>query len=104
MPRYDYQCAKGHVFEFERPFGSSSEPKSCPECGSKKLERLLVPPPVQFKGSGWYKTDNRKPSAAPKAEETRTEPAKETKPAPADKSAPEKPRTEPKTESKKDAA
>lgn len=59
MPRYDYQCGKGHVFEFERPFGSANEPKSCPECGSKKLERLLVPPAVQFKGSGWYKTDSR---------------------------------------------
>lgn len=65
MPTFDFQCAKcKNVFEFVRPFGSKTVP-SCPECGSKKTEKLMTPPAVHFKGSGWYKTDSRKPSKAP---------------------------------------
>ena len=41
----------------------------CLECGSKNIEKLLSPPPVIFKGSGFYKTDDRK-STKPKTSET----------------------------------
>jgi putative FmdB family regulatory protein len=73
MPRYDYRCGKGHVFEFERPFGSNKKPRTCPTCGSKKLEKILTPPNVQFKGSGWYKTDS---AASTKVESKKAVPKK----------------------------
>lgn len=56
MPIYEYKCLKcGKVIEILQ---RSSEPhlKECPKCGSS-LKRLLSPPAIQFKGSGWYITD-----------------------------------------------
>ncbi len=59
MPTFDFQCAKcKNVFEFNRPFGSKANP-ACPNCASKKTEKLLSVPAIAFKGSGWYKTDSR---------------------------------------------
>ncbi len=82
MPTFDFRCAKcSTVFEFSRPFGSKTMP-ACPACGSKKTDKLLTPPPVHFKGAGWYKTDSRAASA-PKKEA----PAK-AKPDTADSTAP----------------
>ncbi|MBI2635761.1 zinc ribbon domain-containing protein [Candidatus Peregrinibacteria bacterium] len=81
MPSFDFQCrACQHVFEFARPFGSSAQP-ACPSCSSKRVEKLIAPPAVHFKGSGWYKTDSR-PVIKPekKKEEKKTEaPASEPK-------------------------
>jgi len=56
MPLYEYKCAKcGDVFELIQKF--SDEPLSeHPGCGGA-VERLLSPPALQFKGSGWYVTD-----------------------------------------------
>ncbi len=72
MPRFDFVCQKcGHTFEFSRPFGSKVQP-ACPECKSKKTEKMITPPAVHFKGSGWYKTDSRSGSAVPVK---KTEPA-----------------------------
>lgn len=81
MPTFDFQCGKCKAtFEFARPFGSDEYP-TCPECGSKKTEKLIATPAVHFKGSGWYKTDSRATSPAPKKnEEKKAEaPATETK-------------------------
>ncbi len=59
MPTFDFHCRKcKHVFEFSRPFGSIELP-ACTACGSKRTEKLIAPPAVHFKGSGWYKTDSR---------------------------------------------
>lgn len=59
MPTFDFQCRKcDHVFEHSRPFGSSELP-ACPACGSKRTEKMIAPPAIHFKGSGWYKTDSR---------------------------------------------
>ena len=56
MPLYEYKCAKcGHTFEKIEPV-SASESQKCPKCGAK-AQRLLSPPAIQFKGSGWYVTD-----------------------------------------------
>jgi putative FmdB family regulatory protein len=56
MPLYEYQCKKcGHRFEKIQKFSDKLITK-CPECGGK-VEQLLSPPAVQFKGSGWYVTD-----------------------------------------------
>ena len=55
MPIYEYRCAKGHTFEV---FQSMSEDPldACIEC-SAPAERVLSPPAVHFKGSGFYTTD-----------------------------------------------
>jgi putative FmdB family regulatory protein len=71
VPTFDFQCKKcSAVFEFSRPFGSEEKP-ACPACKSKRTEKLLTPPAVQFKGSGFYKTDSAKTVSAKKKEEVK---------------------------------
>ena len=63
MPTYDYVCdGCGHAFEL---FQSMTDPvkKTCPECGKKKLRRLIgAGGAIVFKGTGFYKTDYRSDS------------------------------------------
>jgi len=63
MPTYDYQCdACGHTFE-EFQSITADPLKKCPECGKKKLQRLISGgAAVLFKGSGFYQTDYRSES------------------------------------------
>jgi putative FmdB family regulatory protein len=63
MPTYDYQC-DACQYEFELFQSIKAEPeKKCPECGKKKLRRLIGPgAALVFKGSGFYKTDYRSES------------------------------------------
>ena len=62
MPLYEYQCQKcGHRFERIQRF-SDPQVKKCPQC-SGRVEQLLSPPAVQFKGSGWYVTDYARKSS-----------------------------------------
>ena len=59
MPLYEYLCKKcGHVFEKIVKF-SDKPIKKCPECGGS-VEQTISAPAVQFKGSGWYVTDDAK--------------------------------------------
>lgn len=66
MPIYEYRCAKcGHTFERMQKFSDPPVTK-CPECKGK-VEKLLSPPGLLFKGTGWYVTDysdSRKKAAA----------------------------------------
>jgi putative FmdB family regulatory protein len=83
MPTYDYVCdACGHEFELFQSIKAEPE-KKCPECGKKKLRRLIGPgAALVFKGSGFYKTDYRSESykKAAAAEKTaRTPPAAKDK-------------------------
>ncbi|MBK32943.1 MAG: FmdB family transcriptional regulator [Chloroflexi bacterium] len=58
MPKYDYHCdVCDQTFELKLPFGSSIH-QDCPECDSA-ARRLLTPPALVFKGSGFYKTAER---------------------------------------------
>jgi putative FmdB family regulatory protein len=79
VPLYEYKCIKcGHRFEkIERV--TAPHRQKCPKCGSK-AERLLSSPAIQFKGSGWYKTDYAVKSAGDsKSEKLEAGESKETK-------------------------
>ncbi len=56
MPIYEYECSvcKCH---FDKKQSYSDEPVAyCPQCKGKS-QRVMVPAPVIFKGSGFYVTD-----------------------------------------------
>jgi putative FmdB family regulatory protein len=74
MPLYEYQCqACGERVEVIQKL--SDPPYShCPKC-SGDMKKLLSAPAIQFKGSGFYKTDY---SSSPKTE-TKSESKSETK-------------------------
>ncbi len=63
MPTYDYVCdACEHAFELYQSIKDDPK-KQCPECGKKKLRRLIGPgAAIVFKGSGFYTTDYRSES------------------------------------------
>jgi putative FmdB family regulatory protein len=55
MPIYEYKCDNGHVFEVIQKM--SEEPlRKCEECGAPAA-RVLTPPAIHFKGSGFHNTD-----------------------------------------------
>lgn len=57
MPKYDYRCGAGH--QYEKREGFDAPPlQDCQVCG-EPARRVLTPPAIVFKGSGWYKTDSR---------------------------------------------
>jgi putative FmdB family regulatory protein len=60
VPIYEYQCEVcGHHFEVIQKF--SEEPvTSCAVCAGP-VRRVLSPPALVFKGSGWYVTDYASP-------------------------------------------
>jgi putative FmdB family regulatory protein len=83
MPKYDYHCENCDLtYELKLPFGSSVD-QECNEC-NKTARRLLTPPALVFKGSGFYKTSERASDSDGKAEKTKSKgtnkPATETKP------------------------
>jgi putative FmdB family regulatory protein len=59
MPTYEYRCTNcGRHTEVVQSF--SDDPLSeCPHCGQKALRKVFSPVGIVFKGSGFYKTDNR---------------------------------------------
>jgi putative FmdB family regulatory protein len=93
LPLYDYKCTScGNEYETREGFDAPSR-QPCPRCGNE-AKRVLHPPPIVFKGSGFYITDSRKGSQATLAENSRWDTsseankpkengASESKPAPA---------------------
>jgi putative FmdB family regulatory protein len=62
MPVYTYSCQKCGV-TFDRSQKFSDKPLTrCPECRTGRVKRVLTPPSIVFKGSGWYATDHRSAS------------------------------------------
>jgi putative FmdB family regulatory protein len=54
MPIYDYACDKcGHEFHAEQRI-TDAPLKTCPECRSRKVRRLISRTSFVLKGSGWY--------------------------------------------------
>ncbi len=93
MPLYEYLCeACGRTTEVIQAF---SDPPlvRCESCGGK-VKKLLSPPAVQFRGSGWYVTDYARSSSkrpekeAGKASEAATEAKPSPPPAPKKEPAP----------------
>ena len=68
MPLYEYECDDcGHRFERIRKF-SDPPLTTCPECDGP-IRKLLSPPAIQFKGTGWYVTDYARKSGDGRAAE-----------------------------------
>jgi putative FmdB family regulatory protein len=62
MPVYAYRCQSCGI-QFERQQKFEDKPLTrCPECRKGTVRRILQPPAIVFKGSGWYATDHRSPS------------------------------------------
>ncbi len=61
MPTYVYRCRScQRDIEVVQRFGEAPL-TTCSHCGGL-LQRLLFPPAIIFKGSGWYATDHKSPS------------------------------------------
>jgi len=97
MPLYEYLCHQcGQTFEVIQKF--SDEPLTTHQACGGEVERLISPPALQFKGSGWYVTDygrngshsgssDNKPKTDAKSD-SKSETKAESKPAPAASPAP----------------
>jgi putative FmdB family regulatory protein len=74
MPLHEYQCAQcGERVEILQKI--SDPPYShCPKCGAE-MKKLISSPAIQFKGSGFYKTDY----ASPKPTESKGESKSDSK-------------------------
>lgn len=58
MPLHRHECAScGNRFRVLELPGTEAETPTCPVCGSTESHRLMPLVAVQFKGSGFYKTD-----------------------------------------------
>ncbi len=72
MPIYEYECRRcGHRFELIQKF-SDAPRKRCPVCKGA-VDRLISPPAIRFKGTGWYVTDyadKKQPPEKEKGEST----------------------------------
>jgi putative FmdB family regulatory protein len=89
MPIYGYRCSQcNHELEVWQSM-SDTPLSTCPECGGK-LEKILYPVGVQFKGSGFYSTDYKNgsksgngstgsSSSSGSSESTKSESTSETK-------------------------
>jgi putative FmdB family regulatory protein len=76
MPLYEYQCeACGHRFEKIQKF---SDPliEECPNCGERKVHKLVSSPAIQFKGTGWYITDYARKGSVPSETSSKSDDSK----------------------------
>ncbi|MGN6185170.1 MAG: FmdB family zinc ribbon protein [Thermoanaerobaculia bacterium] len=66
MPIYEYQCTSCNE-RHEIIQRISEEPLThCPKCGGD-MKKLISSPAIQFKGSGFYKTDYASSSSSSKS-------------------------------------
>jgi putative FmdB family regulatory protein len=78
MPLYEYQCTA--CKERTEILQRMSDPpyERCPKCGGE-MKKLLSSPAIQFKGSGFYKTDYASTSTAKSTTSESSESKSETK-------------------------
>ena len=75
MPLFEYQCVQ--CAERVEIIQRLSDPpySHCPKCGGE-MKKLFSAPAIQFKGSGWYKTDYAaKPAGKSESSEKKSEPS-----------------------------
>lgn len=79
MPIYEYQCRQcNERHEIIQRF-SDTPLEHCPKCGGE-MKKLFSSPAIQFKGSGFYKTDYAKSGPSSSGSETKSSDTKaETK-------------------------
>lgn len=78
MPIYEYQCTECSE-RHEIIQSISDAPLShCPKCGGG-MKKLISSPAIQFKGSGFYKTDYASSSSSGAKSDTKSETKTETK-------------------------
>ena len=69
MPLFEYQCTLcGERTEILQKASDSSY-AHCPKCGGA-VKKLFSSPAIQFKGSGFYKTDYASTSTAKSSEKS----------------------------------
>ncbi len=74
MPKYEYACKScGERLEVAQSF-SDPPLTECPSCGGV-LRKVFSAPAISFKGSGFYKTDNRTGRPKEKKESADAKPA-----------------------------
>jgi putative FmdB family regulatory protein len=67
MPKYEYACKScGERLEVVQTFADAALTE-CPACAGQ-LRKVFSPPSIAFKGSGFYRTDNRKRRQDPSSE------------------------------------
>jgi putative FmdB family regulatory protein len=65
MPLHRHECEScGHRFRILVTHGMQNDTPTCPECGSISTRRMMPLVAVQFKGSGYYKTDHGRKSGS----------------------------------------
>jgi len=65
MPKYEYACRScGEHIEVVQSF-ADAQLTECPSCAGP-LRKVFAAPGISFKGSGFYRTDNRKRRTEPK--------------------------------------
>ncbi len=78
MPLYEYRCKScGSSFEIIQKV-SEIPLKKCIKCGGK-LEKVISPSALQFKGNGWYVTDYAQKNNSGKEEKPATKKKKNEK-------------------------
>jgi len=66
MPIYEYQCKQCNGRQEVIQKFSDAPLTECPSCGGE-MKKLYSSPAIQFKGSGFYKTDYANSSSTPSA-------------------------------------
>lgn len=80
MPIYEYECQKcGHHFDVLQSF-SDPEVKTCRRNGCRgRVRKVLSPPTVIYKGSGFYTTDYARKGSSSSSSEKKDSPPKPDK-------------------------
>lgn len=59
MPTYEFGCIEcDYTKEVTRPISKASDAETCDKCGYTMI-KIYGTFGIQFKGSGFYKTDNK---------------------------------------------
>jgi len=101
MPIYEYACDKcGH--EFEREQRITDDPvKTCPECRSRKVKKLISRTSFVLKGGGWYADAYSSSKKDGKTGASETDSSSSPSPASSESASSEKPKSDSKKDAKK---